>query len=717
MIFLNPLFLFGLAAAAIPIVIHLLNLRKIRTIEFSTLTFLKELERTQIRKIKLRQLLLLILRTLLIVFIVLSFARPALRGTGGFIGGDARTSAAIIFDNSASMGTYDERGNMYRQAIDRAIDIVDVMRDGDEITVLRQSDLPDATTPMPVSDRTRAAQLIRETELSSRHRPLDTAMVVAKTMLESSQQLNKEVYIVSDMQRSHWQRGENFAPESIARDLTAFIIPVGSVPNENASIEDISFRNTLLEPGKPVSVDVMIRNHGTGDLHDHMVSVYLDGSRIAQKNLHIPAKSGVTAEFLITPERTGFIDGYAEIEDDSFLADNRRYFTLTIPERINILLVGTGREDLRFISTALSAQSRNGEHSVVGTEFTTPENFPAVNLAEYDVVIASDIRSWSDTQTDRISSFIEEGGGFILFPGDEINTDNYNSTLLPRLGLPFITGIEIFEQDASARFDRIDYDHPIFSGIFEERLRGGTAADRIESPRIQRIVKFGSARTADSPVISTSGDNMFLISARRGNGTVLIYAVQPILQWSDFPLRGIFVPLIHRSVLYASASDQRDESFIAGETVTVTISASHIRPNAVFNLIHPDNSEERIQPRHLSAGGILQFPIESANEPGIYRIFAGDRPVKVYAANLHPGESDGTRLEGEETGIILRAYGFGNIHILSPDDDISRIVHETRYGTELWKTFLLLALIAVAAETVLARDTKQRTEEQHQKLS
>jgi hypothetical protein len=506
-------------------------------------------------------------------------------------------------------------------------------------------------------------------------------------------------------------------PESIARDVTAFIIPVGSVPNENASIEDISFRNTLLEPGKPVSVDVVIQNHGTGDLHDHMVSVYLDGSRIAQKNLYIPAQTGVTAEFLITPERTGYIDGYIELEDDSFLADNRRYFTLTIPERINILLVGTGREDLRFISIALSAQSRNGDHSVIRTEFTTPENFPAVNLTEFDVVIASDIQAWSDAQTDRISSFIEDGGGFILFPGDEINADNYNSTLLPRLGLPFITGIEIFDQDASVRFDRIDYDHPIFSGIFEERLRGGTAADRIESPRIQRIVKFGPARTTDSPVISTSGDNMFLISARRGNGTILLYAVQPVLRWSDFPLRGIFVPLIHRSVLYASASDQRDESFIAGETATVTLSASHIRPDAVFSLIHPDNSEERIQPRHLAAGGILQFPIDSVNDPGIYRILAGDMPVKAFAANLHPGESDGTRLGREEIRNILRAYGFGNFHILSPDNDIARIVHESRYGTELWKTFLLLALIAAAAETVLARDTKQRIEEQHQKLS
>src|SRR5258708_9095468 len=81
MTFLNPLLLFGLAAVAIPVILHLLNLRKLRTIEFSTLTFLKELQQTKIRRLKLRQLLLLLIRTLLIVCIILAFARPTLRGT------------------------------------------------------------------------------------------------------------------------------------------------------------------------------------------------------------------------------------------------------------------------------------------------------------------------------------------------------------------------------------------------------------------------------------------------------------------------------------------------------------------------------------------------------------------------------------------------------------------------------------------------------------
>ncbi|MBR9976556.1 MAG: BatA domain-containing protein, partial [Bacteroidetes bacterium] len=103
MTFLNPLYLIALVAAAIPIILHLLNLRKTRVIEFSTLTFLKELQRSKIRKLKIRQWLLLALRTLIIVFLVLAFTRPALRSGFGFLPGTtAKSSVVIVLDNSFS---------------------------------------------------------------------------------------------------------------------------------------------------------------------------------------------------------------------------------------------------------------------------------------------------------------------------------------------------------------------------------------------------------------------------------------------------------------------------------------------------------------------------------------------------------------------------------------------------------------------------------------
>ncbi len=133
MTFLNPFALFGLLAAAIPILLHLLNLRKLRTIEFSTLTFLKELEKTKIRRLKLRQLLLLILRTLLVLLIVLAFSRPTLKGSvAGNLGSHAKTTSVFIIDDSYSMTVSDDQGELLKQAKQAAKGLIRLFKDGDE---------------------------------------------------------------------------------------------------------------------------------------------------------------------------------------------------------------------------------------------------------------------------------------------------------------------------------------------------------------------------------------------------------------------------------------------------------------------------------------------------------------------------------------------------------------------------------------------------------
>ena len=117
MTFLNPIMLFGLAAAAIPILLHLLNLRKLKTVEFSSLRFLKELQRTRIRRIRLRQWLLLLLRTLLVLSLVLAFSRPALRGSLASLGGtSARSTIVLLIDDSPSMGMRNAGGMLFDQA-------------------------------------------------------------------------------------------------------------------------------------------------------------------------------------------------------------------------------------------------------------------------------------------------------------------------------------------------------------------------------------------------------------------------------------------------------------------------------------------------------------------------------------------------------------------------------------------------------------------------
>ncbi len=137
MIFLNPLVLFGLLAASIPVLIHLLNLRKLKRIDFSTLAFLKELQKNKIRKIKIKQLLLLALRIMIILFIVLAFARPTLKGISiGGMSSAAKTTAVFILDNTFSMSVVDNNGSYLNQAKETIKELLSQLQEGDEASLI-----------------------------------------------------------------------------------------------------------------------------------------------------------------------------------------------------------------------------------------------------------------------------------------------------------------------------------------------------------------------------------------------------------------------------------------------------------------------------------------------------------------------------------------------------------------------------------------------------
>ena len=165
MIFLNPAVLLGLLAASIPVIIHLLNLRKLKRIEFSTLSFLKELQKNKIRKIKIKQWLLLAMRVLIILFLVIAFARPTLEGVA--IGGTtsaAKTTAVFILDNTFSMSVVDNNGSYLNQAKETIKNLVQHLQEGDEAVLLLVGE--NYSENKPTSNLVDFIKMVNNTEIS-----------------------------------------------------------------------------------------------------------------------------------------------------------------------------------------------------------------------------------------------------------------------------------------------------------------------------------------------------------------------------------------------------------------------------------------------------------------------------------------------------------------------------------------------------------------------
>jgi len=726
MTFLNPLVLFGLVAAAIPVILHLLNLRKLRTIEFSTLTFLKELQQTKIRRLKIRQILLLVIRTLLVVLLVLAFARPALQGSlVGHIGTHAHSSVVFIFDDSFSMKAADEYGELFKQAKETAGRLIDLLNEGDEAFLIKLSDLPQATVEPATHDFNALRTMIRESHVSAIRRPVEDAIRLSAKLLAESKNANKEVYIISDLQRTLFPvdriQGQSRTPALFDDRVRFFVADIGTKVAPNAAIDSVEVTTKILENNKPATVYASVRNFSGSALRNYVVSVFLDGVRAAQGNVQVEPWGSAPVNFTLTPKRAGFLRGYVELENDALDEDNTRFFTMSIPKRVNVTISSNTKDEARYPLLALESNTGEGENSLLNVQHVESQKFSFVDLKNVDVLVLMGTKSFSSGTIDRIRDFVERGGGLILFPGSDFQPNDFNAGLLPALSVPPVEAVMSFDAQSTISFQNVDFDHPLFATVFEKSWKGAQSNKRaIESPAILTVVKRQTGIQGRS-IITLSDGHPFLSEHNAGEGRILFYSVAPVPSWSDFQLKGIFVPLMYRSVLYVSSREQSQASSTVGDEAFIRLPGNATTTGTgQFTLVAPDGSEEYVRPSGTASSQGRKTAVSSEGRwiqrklmsPGIYEVRSGSTPVSVLAVNVDARESDGRRISGDELSEFWKRFGIQStfIHSLGHGEQLQSAVMQSRFGVELWKYLVGLALLLALLEMIVARDSKKEAQ-------
>ena len=405
MTFLNPLALVALAAAAIPLLLHLLNLRKLRTVEFSSLRFLKELQKTRIRRLKLKQILLLLLRIGLVIFAVLAFARPAFTGAAGLPGSHASTTAIILIDNSFSMSLRDERGVRFAQAKKAAQEIIDLLEDNDEAYLIPMASLAGALDAEPTHNPQVLRKTLNDLGLSYRRADLDDAIRVAAALLDRSENINKELYIVTDAQRVNVS-GRIDSLAVLEETVRAYVLPIGSEESaqSNLALDSLRMESSIFERDKPIEVRAWVHNYGTTDVADAVLSLYVEKERIGQATVSVKAGGSESVQISAPPKRSGLVGGYVEIEGDDFDADNRRYFAFPVVDKVRVALVGSP-ENVGFLDLALGLSG-----GAVAVDKVGASQLASIDLANYSAVILSDIPTISQGDASRLADYTQGGG-------------------------------------------------------------------------------------------------------------------------------------------------------------------------------------------------------------------------------------------------------------------------------------------------------------------
>jgi hypothetical protein len=716
-IFLNPLVLLGLIAAAFPVLFHLFAQRKARRIEFSSLRFLRQLEKSSMRKVKIRQILLLLLRTLLIIFLVMAFARPTIQGyLGGFFGSSsANTTLVLLLDNSASMEQHAAGATAFREAQDAASKLLSILNEGDEVILIPLADIVPGKQYEPLHSVPEVRKALLEMRTKDAPARVDDGLRVASAALANSLNINKELYLLTDAQRY------NFVKDSLAEQLTLFdertklyLIEVGSASKavRNLSLDSIRSLTTIFEPGRPLEFELFIRNGGELTVENAGLSLFYNDERVAQRTLG-PIDSRSTERITVSaaPKGTGVLGVRAELEEDALPFDNKRYFSTEIPNARRIGVFFANPPDAEFIKLALQQTTATGDvlpFVIEEHRFEELRMLPSLR-SRLDAVFVEAGSTLYEEDAKGLLAYVNAGGGVAFFPNATLDIQAFNTTIAAPLGLP---QIERREESATSyySFTQFDLAHPFFTGMFGE----GGSIRGIESPKVSAFYKFMPGGT---PLISLSKGSPFLLELAKGKGKILLSSVVPTFAMSDFPRKGIFLPVIRRTAAYlasiATRADRGDDQFFTDSPFEVTLpDLPGEAPGSSLVVRYPDGSTERLQ-SVLSADGRLRLQITRARQAGIYTVFKdveGRVPITSFAVNVRTQEADLLRMPSADIQAFVASHFAQKekaVAALDVSSDYSRKVLESRYGVELWQSFLFIAVACAVAEMLVARERKR----------
>ncbi len=659
---LAPIALAAFGLLAIPIIIHLLKPKRVRTMPFSSLRWLRSSQHKLSRRIQWHQVLLFLLRAAFLSALVLALAKPILsRG-----GGRRLTERFVIVDVSRSM-RYEQPGGdtpiVRAKKLARAL--LDQGLPGDRATVVLAGGSSVALGPL-VEDPTRYVARLEAAEAGLSDTDLSSALAVIHPMLESPRANAKaELHFITDNHQGAWAQGAVAAfQEGLKMPVSVRVIDVGPSAPRNAWIADARpvesggkhFLHARLGASGNEPMERTLRVKRLPGLDELSQKVTINPGTFAVVNLPLPDDYDIEdkiAELVVEPRD-------ALPDDDQFWLnlDTRGgvHVLLLEPETTQIASLQPGFH----LRMALEALGR-GDAGAVQVTRRTPEALVASDFAKADVVVMANVAQLTDDRLLALENRVRAGTGLLVFLGPAVQPPFYNSKLynpqrpteclLPRPLQQVVRG-----ELASAT--RVAWTHPLLAPLFDPAL--GDFA-RVKA---RAWFTFGDAPPGDqSQVLAWLGDSApAIIEHSFGAGRVITLNTTANDEWSDLPRRNSFVPFLDHALRRLTPA-RMNRSFPPGEVVALALPGLGANPTAAITT--PGGRE--FTPVLQQLGGQVIARLDAANEAGVYRLRAhGDAGNAEIGFVVQAGRGDS--IVAKADGEILRAWwGQVPFEVIHPD--------------------------------------------------
>lgn len=688
MTFLNPIFLWASLAVAIPIIVHLFNFRRPKKVQFSDISLVKEVKQSVVRRLRLRQWLLLAARCLLILALVAVFAQPVWRSNNvGAVQGN--TSVAIVLDNSYSMRGGNDKGSYWLQAQKVATEILKAYSRNDEFLVMANNE---PLLNFNFAEQQAANRALKELQIQQNTQSLGELLAVSEDIFGLSTQPNKALFFISDFQESTVLPDSSFSL-SKADGIDVTLVPLTTRKLKNAFVKDHSLTTQIVEKEKPVNLKLELVN----DAPDPVKNVGLrmvvgtETRPVATEDL----EGGASAEvnIAITPKTAGWQSGYIELDDYPVEYDNRRFFSYYVPDREKMLVVEeTPVPNLRLMLGG-------GIMSQFDTRIISYKDLGEENLDAYKSILLVGVNDISTGLQEKLTAHLQQGKSILFFPGQKINPTSVNR-FFQSLKMGTFGGAQQYEKGQFAA--GVDLDHPVFDGVFV----GKKTARNFDAPLVYQHYSFRPANAVVQNVILRMGNqDPILVESRPEGGLLYTFTMFPGDSWTDFTLKSSGLTIMVQLARMMNQSQQVQQNEVLGGNGYKRIKT---KEKEVIKMVGQDGNE--IIPEQFVQNGyiVLKFDKQNLTE-GNYDLVQQEKLLEKISFNVPDAESRLQALNEPELKEYLEQAGMDGVAV-SPalSGQFASEIQMKSEGVPLWKYFLMAALLFLVVEFIILQ-TKDRT--------
>ncbi|HQX30505.1 MAG: BatA domain-containing protein [Flavobacteriales bacterium] len=679
MSFLHPAFLWALAALSIPVLIHLFQLRRFKRIDFPNVRFLAEItQQTRARK-KVQHWLVLLARLLALASLVLAFAQPYIPSANTNVVAGQR-AVSLYVDDSYSMDGQNAQGRLLDQARKGAQDAVMAYSATDRFQLLTGRF---EGKQQVLLGRDEALEAASQVDVSPYARPLSKVMARQREALGQSDAPVTRAFLFTDLQRSVTDI-ENWTNDTLIHTVIA---PLASASPDNLSIDSVWFDSPVRRVGQSEILHVRLQNYGEQELVNVPLRLDINDRQRALASFSILGGATVDTTLRFSSEAGGNHWGFVSIDDRPVTFDDRMYISYRVIDKLRVLLVSGGNAE----SDKSVADVFSGDSLHIFTQ-QAMRSLDLSSLARQDLVILNALPEVASGLVQALGTFVENGGSVAVFPPSNGDPSSY-AGLFGQFGASPPSRMDT----ATVKVDRIDLDKPFYRDIFETMQRN------VDLPIVRERWSIRPAPGSDV-LLRLQDGTAYLSRTQQGRGSIYLCATPLAESSGNFTHHAFFLTSLLRMAELSRPMGALYHTL--GEEVLIPLEGIEFKGDAVPHLKGPNNIDLVPEVRRTPGNTAIALHDQDL-PPGPYAVVSGNDTLMTLALDLPRRESDLSAYSVDELKALLTEKGLTSYTVLDTGtSDLSLKLNELDQGRKLWKWFILIALLFLAAEVFLIRYLK-----------